>query len=233
MFNQNRVESTAALHAYQPLYTRAGPFLLPRKVMRIVLALWISLFTAFCQSQVLVKSEHSIKAGLAEMNQFPKTCIEDCSFILYLDVSKLHFDEMTESGAYIMILGREHEDFFSFGVQANNKTQKPQLVVIDKTEGPDKEPIVLAASQLNSWEGFEVSWSEKTLKLENIRSVQKVGYDNTLYSSLEKSGLVYKAELSYEPLGFGYMFMGVDVDLWIDVKSQTYNSHWLEMHGGN
>lgn len=81
--------------------------------------------------------------------------------------------------------------------------------------------------------GFDVSWSGKTLKLENIRSVKKIGYDDTPYSSLEKSDLSYEVKPSYKPLGFGYMFINVDVDLWIDVKSQTCNSDWLEMNGGN
>ena len=74
---------------------------------------FLQLFTAFCQSQVFVKSEHSIKPGLAEKKQFPKTCVVYCSLSVYLDVSKLHFDDVIESGAYIVIFGQEEgESFF-------------------------------------------------------------------------------------------------------------------------
>lgn len=201
--------------------------------MRLFSVILIIFFSSFCQAQVLVKSEHSVKQGLAEMNQFPKTCIDDCSFILYLEVSTLYFDENIESGAFIVIFGDENRKYLSFGVRANSETKTPELVVINNVENDSTKRVLLATSELKKWEGFKVSWVGKNLRIENIRSVKKIGYDDTPYSALEKSGIKYDAELEFEPSGFGYMFMSTDVNLWIDVNSQSYNSNWGQAHGGN
>ncbi|WP_395345346.1 hypothetical protein PN836_010275 [Ningiella sp. W23] len=201
--------------------------------MKIIPLLFFALFSNMCFSQVLVKSEHSVKKGMAESNQFPKTCTDECSFLLYLDVAKLHFDEEFASGAYILVFNTVEGKSISFGVQANVETQEAELVVLHNDENTNPEPILLAKSALNTWEGFNISWEGKNLLFENLRSVKKIGYNSTPYSSLESSGITYETELDFVPEGFGYMFMSSDVELWIDIESQNYNEEWRPVDNGN
>ncbi|WP_395343781.1 hypothetical protein PN836_004170 [Ningiella sp. W23] len=180
-----------------------------------------------------MKSEHSVKKGMAESNQFPKTCIDVCSFLVYLDVAKLHFDKNFASGAYILVFDKAEGKSISFGVHANPETEEAELVVIHNNVNTDSEPILLAKSALNAWEGFNISWEGQNLLFENLRSVKKIGDNNTPYSSLEKSGITYKTELKFAPEGFGYMFVSSDVELWIDIEFQNYNEGWRPGDDGN
>jgi hypothetical protein len=97
----------------------------------------------------------------------------------------------------------------------------------------NEKRVVLGRAELKKWEGFEVFWDSEQIRIRNIRSVKKIGHNNTPYSSLEKSDLNYETELKFEPNLFGYLFMSVDVNLWIDVKTQNYNSEWSDKYVGN
>jgi hypothetical protein len=203
------------------------------KTMRLIQVLLIILFSGNSMAQVLVKSEHSIAIGMSERNTFPKTCKSQCSFIAYLDVSNLYFKDNYDSGAYIAVLGNEPGTYVMFGVEANYHTKLPELVVIDNMQKTNEKRVVLGSAELKKWEGFEVFWDSEQIRIRNIRSVKKIGHNNTPYSSLEKSDLNYETELKFEPNLFGYLFMSVDVNLWIDVKTQNYNSEWSDKYVGN
>jgi len=201
--------------------------------MRLYLLILLLLFSVESPSNVLVKSEHSVPVGMAELNTFKKTCGNKCSFTGYINVNKLHFSEDVESGAFLLVRSEGGTKSFSVGIKANEDDKSAELVVMFNDGKNNSDSIVLAKSSLNAWEGFLLSWHDKELLIENLRSVKKIGLNNTPYSQIEKSGITYQTTLTFSPDHIAYMFMGSDAEMWIEMKNQNYNSSWKERYDKN
>jgi hypothetical protein len=191
----------------------------------IVFLFLIFPFFVFSKS-VLIQSKHSTPEGQAELRSFGVDCLNSCYFTIHLIVNKLDFESSAESGAMYRVWNENRTASILYGVKANKKTKKPEVVV--SYSGDKNKNFVLGTSTLGDWEGFRFHWADGDFDISVLRNEKKVGY-----SILKESLLSHEDNLFFKPHSIEYLFLGVDVTNYLDIGEQNINQDWTKVANGN
>ncbi|MDO6842150.1 hypothetical protein Q4602_21980 [Paraglaciecola chathamensis] len=182
---------------------------------------------AFSKS-VLIHSDHTTPAGQAEIRSFTIDCINSCYFTIHLIVNKLDFDTSAESGAMYRVWNENKTASILYGVNANKTTQKPEVVVLYTGDNVENKKFTLGASKLGDWEGFRFHWTDVDFEISVLRKEKK-----ETYTILKESLLSHEDNLFFKPYSIEYLFLGVDVDHYLDIGEQNINQEWTKVANGN
>jgi hypothetical protein len=184
-------------------------------------------FFVFSKS-VLIPSNHSTPAGQAELRSFGIDCINGCYFTIHLTVNKLDFDSSAESGAMYRVWNENRTASILYGVNANKKSKKPEVVVSYYGDNNGNKKFVLGTSKLGDWEGFRFHWADGDFDISVLRNEKKENY-----SILKESLLSHEDNLFFKPHSIEYLFLGVDVTHYLDIGEQNINQEWTKVANGN
>jgi hypothetical protein len=182
---------------------------------------------AFSKS-VLIQSNHSTPDGQAELRSFGIDCDNSCFFTIHLTVNKLDFDSSAESGAMYRVWNEDRTASILYGVNANKKTKKPEVVVLYTGDNIEDKQFILGTSKLGNWEGFRFHWADGDFDISVLRNEKKENY-----TILKESLLSHEDSLFFKPHSVEYLFLGVDVDHYLDIGEQNINQEWTKVANGN
>jgi hypothetical protein len=193
--------------------------------MNKVIFVLLFLFYPLVLSAQLFTSEHNTESGQAELNSFPVDCEGNCFFMMFLEVRLMDFESEKESGAMYRVWNKERTEFVMFGISANKQARQPEIKVISSQLST---PKVIGSSKLESFEGFPFEWTDKSYKIQNLRSVPKGEH-----SAIQASDISYSDSLPFKPYTVEYLFLGVSLKQYLDATNQNINPQWKKLVNGS